>query len=92
MALCERCGGKSNDLKTLMTRGNAGRKREKVCPSCLAEAYEHTGMSATEIAQDNARWDGIFARFIDPDYYKIPAPTFGSSFGAFASRMEMLCR
>jgi len=93
---CERCGAESNHLHTLRTghRGRLGdnRKREKVCPSCLALALENRGMTVGEIAQDNQRWDRIFAaKFADPEYYSRRIPTPQSSFGAFAFQVETVC-
>lgn len=43
-------------------------------------------------AADNAKWDRIFQKFVDPGYYTGRFPTVQSSFGAFASSMEVLCR
>ena len=92
MAQCGRCGAESNELHTIMPRGNKGRRRERICPGCLAEALENTGLTAVEIAQDNARWDRIFAeKFADPDYYAGRVPFPQSSFGAFADQMAVVC-
>ena len=57
--------------------------------ACLVE-YE--APVPEQIARENERWDRIFQRFIDPDYYRASAPTLRSSFGAFAAEMEVLCR
>ena len=56
------------------------------------QVVEHDVPAPEQIAQENARWDRIFQRFIDPDYYRSSIPTLRSSFGAFASEMEVLCR
>lgn len=40
---------------------------------------------------DERRWDRVFARFVDPDYYSARVPSVGSSFPAFAAQMEVLC-
>jgi hypothetical protein len=54
---------------------------------------EHVAPPPEQIAQENARWDRIFQRFIDPDYYyRSSIPALGSSFSAFAEQMEALCR
>jgi hypothetical protein len=91
MVQCARCGEESDDLRILRSRSNGpGRKGEAVCAFCLAEAHDNGGLTAEEIAQEDARWDRIFARFVDPDYYRTPAPILQSSFRAFSSQMEIL--
>ena len=90
MAQCGRCGRESDSLYGFRTDAYA--RREKICGACHEEAKENRGLTPAEIIQDNARWDRIFRGFIDPDYYKPSPPTMRSSFGAFASQMEMLCR
>ena len=97
MAECGRCGAESKDLKAL--RGGyvlqgakkVRRPRERLCQSCYATAKAHRSLTPAEV-DGNARWDAIFSRFVDPDYYAPRVPTVGSSFGAFASQMEMLCQ
>ncbi len=44
------------------------------------------------IEAEDARWNRIFSRFVDPEYYAPRVPSLQSSFGAFAGRMELLCR
>jgi hypothetical protein len=93
MAHCARCGKESSELRTLRSRSNGpGRNRERVCGECLTAAHKNVGPTAEQIAESDARWDRVFARFIDPDYYRTAVPVLQSSFGAFASQMETLCR
>ena len=91
MAQCGRCGTESNDLHTIKPRGNAGRRRERICPACLSVALENRGMTVAEIAEENERWNRIFSeKFEDPEYYsRIPSPQ--SSFDAFADQMAVCC-
>ena len=93
MAQCARCGGESNELRTLRSRSNGpGRHREHVCAACLTQAHKNTGPTAEQMAESDERWDRVFQRFIDPDYYRAAVPALQSSFGAFAAQMETLCR
>ena len=92
MAQCARCGTESGSLYTLRPRRNGGRYRELVCGGCRTEAHKNTGPTAQWIAADNARWDRVFQRHVDPMYYAPMIPTLQSSFGAFASQMEVAYR
>jgi hypothetical protein len=54
---------------------------------CAAPTREQVDKESDE------RWNRIFAaKFADPDYYGMRVPMLQSSFGAFASQMEMLCQ
>ena len=97
MAECGRCGAKAPDLHVFrgadIVRGEkrVQAPREHLCYSCHAKAKEHRRLTPAEVS-GNARWDAIFSRFVDPDYYAPRMPSVGSSFGAFAAQVEMLCR
>ena len=86
MAQCGRCGQETDDLRVLRCRGEH-RKRERVCAHCQVEAR-----TLGQVTDSNARWDRIFQKFVDPDYYAFPLPTMQSSFVAFASQLEVLSR
>lgn len=92
MAQCGRCGAERSEVYTLKPRGNELRRRETVCAECRTEAHENRGLTAAEIVKENARWERIFRRSVDPDYYLRTPARIGSSFGAFATLMEFLCR
>jgi hypothetical protein len=73
--------------------GNGEHKRERLCGRCHAEAKENRGMTVAEIKRENERWEMVFSqKFADPNYYNVRPLALQSSFGAFASQMEGLCR
>jgi hypothetical protein len=41
---------------------------------------------------EDAKWERVFQRFIDPDYYAPRLPSIGSSYNDVASQMQMLCQ
>ncbi len=98
MAQCGRCGTEA-ELHVLRPRREDGsRRREKVCGQCFASAHdEQTALMWPKRqprtgAEEDARWDRIFQKFIDPAYYTGRVPSLPSTFGAFAGQMEVLCR
>ena len=89
MATCGRCG-KTAELQVFWA---GGKRRERLCEGCHAEAKENRGLTVEQIAEENERWERTFQKFVDPTYYRRPAmATLQSSFGAFASQMETLYR
>lgn len=94
---CERCGTGIAPETTRVVKP-FGRARQAICEACHEAAGAGTlKRSAAELQRirekdDDSRWDRIFAKFVDPSYYGSRVPSAQSSFGAFAGRMEVLCR
>ena len=89
MPTCARCGAQS-ELRVFWVERH---RRERICQPCFDEAKENRGLTQEQIAEDNARWNRIFTeKFVDPTYYTPAIPTLQSSFGAFASEMEVAYR
>lgn len=98
---CERCGnGVARHVFQPRVSGGLGRKRERICDPCHTQARESARarqsklnrvMGTAEVTAENARWERIFARFVDPDYYARRVPAWHSSITAFSERIET-CR
>jgi len=86
---CGRCGVRSDSLQAF--RSNSSRVREQLCESCKVQAIENHGLSAEQIAEENERWERIFRKFEDPNYYAYRPIGMQSSFNAVASQLETLC-
>jgi hypothetical protein len=86
---CGRCGVESDSLRDF--RSNSSRVRERLCESCKVQAMENHGLSAEQVARENERWERIFQKFADPNYYAYRPIGMQSSFNAVASQMETLC-
>lgn len=88
--LCQGCGAQFQ--KALSKGENA----PKFCSSDCQHTHHDTsraGRPSREVAlAEDAKWERVFQRFVDPDYYAPRTPTVQSSFGAFAAQMEVLCR
>lgn len=87
---CGRCGARQETLRAFCSKWGESR-REYLCDSCFSEAKENHGLSPLAIAQENARWERVYAeKFADPHYYE-RRPALQSSFDAFADQMRAFC-
>jgi hypothetical protein len=72
------------------------RRAPKFCSRAYLYAHHNVsraGRPTREAALiEDAKWERVFQRLVDPDYYAPRIPSVGSSFGAFSSQVEMLCR
>jgi hypothetical protein len=85
---CGRCGTQRESLRAFRPKQ---RQREYLCDSCFTEATENRGLSLAQIAEENARWERVYAeKFADPHYYA-RRPVLQSSFDAFADQMRTFC-
>jgi len=95
---CQRCGSGITPATTHVFWNQAERRREAICESCHVAAgggslkRPTAELERLRTQDDDSRWNRIFAKFEDPFYYGNRVPSAQSSFGAFAGRMEMLCR